>query len=626
MLMGPFLKRELLCLARRGTARSDRCALAVVAALVVAGCAVAWEWHGWDRTSVAGAAEFALWVFGWTAGLVGLLTIALVPDYVAPAIAAERDRASLDALLATQLSALEIVLGAIGAGLLRLLGGLAALVPVLEAMVFLGGVDPRLALLAVAALVSTGLALASLGAAVSACARSAASARSYAVGLGMLWMLMPQALLLVLPGIWPAAARLLRPLALTMLDSTPLGLVLSLSGVVPRGPLALAVARMITLQLAAAVALVVWAAFRLRPASRALHEFEARATSRRFLRARWQPRPACGDDPVLWHAMHPGRCASRAALMVDRLFHASWIGVIVGGIAWFALPAFAELLEFGYGPAAARTTVPEMNPVLRVLACLLAGLPAGPEPGQARGELNFVLRLITGVLDAFYVLIVAGAAAETVARERERNTWLGLLATPLGGRDIVRGKLLGSLWQTRGLAALMLALWIVGLLAGAVHPLGFLATLAGMGVSAGFLAAAGVSASLWSPDRHQATSRVVGPLILFLSLAVLPAFWPGTASAVPAIVTMPLQTWAALLSYDDVDALVQGRALPGLVPLGVGRGPGTWIVLAAWLFSTAAQAIAGLLLMRAAVRGFDGAVGRPVRGRGDSDPALASGQ
>jgi ABC-type transport system involved in multi-copper enzyme maturation permease subunit len=623
MDLGPFLKRELLCLARRGTARSDRCGLAVVAALVVAGCAVAWDWHGWDRTSVAGAAEFAVWVFAWTVGLVTLLTIALVPDYVAPAIAAERDRATLDALLATRLSALEIVLGAIGAALLRLLGGLAALAPVLVAMVFLAGVDPRLVLLAVAALGSTGLALASLGAAVSACARTAASARSYAVGLGMMWMLMPQALLLILPGIWPAAARLLRPLALPMLDSGPIGLVMSLSGVIPRGPLALAVARMIALQLAAAAALVVWAAVRLRPASRALPDLEARATSRRFLRARWQPRPACGDDPVLWHAMHPGRCASRAALVVDRLVHALWIGAIVGEIAWFALPAFAELLERGYGPAPARTTVPEMNPILRLLACLLAGLPAGPEPGQARGELNFVLRVTTGVLDAFYVLMVAGAAAESVARERERNTWLGLLATPLGGREIVRGKLLGSLWGTRGLATLMLAFWIVGLLAGAVHPIGFLAALAGMGVSAGFLAAAGVCASLWSPDRHQATSRAVGPLILFLSLAVLPAFWPGTASAVLAVVTMPLQTWAALFTYDDVDAVVHGRALPGLVPLGVGRGPGTWIVMAAWLFSIGAQAIAGVLLARSAVRGFDAVVGRPARGRGAFEEVAA---
>jgi ABC-type transport system involved in multi-copper enzyme maturation permease subunit len=623
MLMGPFLKRELVCLARRGTARSDRRGLAVVAALVVAGSAVAWDWQGWDRASVAGAAAFALWVFGWTVGLVALLTIVLVPEYVAPAIASERDRATLDALLTTRLSALEIVLGAIGTGLLRLVNGLAALVPVLVAMVFLGGVDPRLALLAVAALVSTGLALASLGAAVSACARTAASARSYAVGLGMMWMLLPPSVVLVLPGIWPAAARWLRPVALRMLDSSPLGLVMSLSGVIPRGPLAVAVARMIALQLAAAVALVVWAAVRLRPASRAVHDLGARAASRRFLRVRWQPRPACGDDPVLWHAMYPGRCASRAALVVDRLFHGLWIGAIVGGIAWFALPAFAELVEHGYGPAAARTTVPEMNPLLRVFACLLAGLPAGPEPGQARGELNFVLRLITGVLDAFYVLMVAGAAAESVARERERNTWLGLIATPLGGREIVRGKLLGSLWSTRSLAALMLALWIVGLLAGAVHPIGFLATLAGMGISAGFLAAAGVCASLWSPDRYQATSRVVGPLILFLSLAVLPEFWPGTASAVPAVVTMPLQTWAALVSYDDVDALVHGRALPGLAPLGVGRGPDTWIVLAAWLFSTAAQAIAAVVLMRAAVRGFDAVVGRPVRGRGGFEEVAA---
>ena len=68
--------------------------------------------------------------------------------------------------------------------------------------------------------------------------------------------------------------------------------------------------------------------------------------------------------------------------------------------------------------------------------------------------------------------------------------------------------MIGAIWKARGLATLTLILWSVGLLAGAVHPLGFLAAVAGMGVSCWFLAAVGVSASLWSPDRSQATGKV----------------------------------------------------------------------------------------------------------------------
>jgi hypothetical protein len=41
------------------------------------------------------------------------------------------------------------------------------------------------------------------------------------------------------------------PLALRALDSSPLGLVLSMSGMIPRGPLVVAIFRMIALQMAA---------------------------------------------------------------------------------------------------------------------------------------------------------------------------------------------------------------------------------------------------------------------------------------------------------------------------------------------------------------------------------------
>ena len=244
-------------------------------------------------------------------------------------------------------------------------------------------------------------------------------------------------------------------------------------------------------------------------------------------------------------------------------------------------------------------------------------MPVGLAPGQARLEFNIVLRQMTGLLDVLYVLMVAGAAAESVAAERERETWLGLIATPLTGREILRAKMLGAIWKTRGLAFLMLALWMVGLLAGAVHPLGFLAALAGMAVSCWFLAALGVSVSLWSRDRGEATGRVLGPLMLFLGLSALPFLLPGTASVLMAAGTMPFQTWASLLSYEDVHAAIHSGVPPQFAAIGIRSGAGARIVLAAWLIGTTAQAVGASLLTRSAVRGFDAAVGRPMRPRGD---------
>ena len=271
---------------------------------------------------------------------------------------------------------------------------------------------------------------------------------------------------------------------------------------------------------------------------------------------RWRPRPACGNDPVLWHEIHTNRATSYASLLVDRLFNVFWLGLIAYATSWFAVPAFAELFRSGYGPTPGESGFPELNPIARVVAGKLLSVPLALTPGQARLEFNIVLRQTTGILDLFYVLMVFGAAAESVAAERERQTWLGLIATPLTGWEILRAKMLGSIWKTRGLAFLMLALWIVGLLAGAVHPLGFLAAFAGLGVSCWFLAALGVSTSLWSRDRGQATGKVLGPLMLSLGLSALPFLLPGTASVVLAAGTMPFQTWASLLSYEDVHAAI----------------------------------------------------------------------
>jgi ABC-type transport system involved in multi-copper enzyme maturation permease subunit len=618
MSLGPFLRRELVVSVRRGTAFSDRRGAVVLTAVVVAGCFVAWDWWGWDRASVAGAASFALATFAWIVASQAVLALWLVPALIAPAIASERDRQSLDSLLATRLSASDIVLGTLGAGLLRYGNGLAALVPVLTLIVFLGGIDLRLVLLAAVGLASTAIALAALAVVVSAGARTASRAMSFTAVLAMTWMVLPMLIVMLLPRVWPAAVPWVVPPTLWVLDSTPFGVVMNLMGVIGRAPPVGAALRMIALQATTAAVLVLWAIARLRPASRAVYDIEGRAAILRVLRARWGPRPACGDDPVFWHEIHPGRARSIAGLWADRLFNVFWVGLIAYGISWFALPAFAELARNGYGPTLGTSTVPEVNPIARVLVSKLMRLSVGPAPGQARPELNCVLRMATGSFDVLYVLMIAGAAAESVAAERERNTWLGLIATPLTGREILRAKMLGSIWKTRGLAILMLALWLVGLLAGAVHPLGFLAALTGLGVSGWFLAGLGVSASLWSRDRAQATGRTLGSLMLFLSLGALPFILPGTASVVLAGGTMPFQTWASLLSYEDVHAATHSGAIPQFAAIGIGGGAGARILLAVWLISTTAQAVGAFLLMRSAVRGFDAAVGRPIPTRGES--------
>ena len=57
-------------------------------------------------------------------------------------------------------------------------------------------------------------------------------------------------------------------------------------------------------------------------------------------------------------------------------------------------------------------------------------------------------------------------AAVSISSERERGTWDALLTSPLDGREIVRGKLWGSLYALRGLILAAFLAWALAAAAG----------------------------------------------------------------------------------------------------------------------------------------------------------------
>src|SRR5439155_12316797 len=92
----------------------------------------------------------------------------LTPAFTAGAIAEERQRHTLDALLVTHLTPGQIVAGKLAARLAHLLGVLLAGLPILALLPLWGGVDPGRVLAGFAASGVTMLSLGALGACVSA--------------------------------------------------------------------------------------------------------------------------------------------------------------------------------------------------------------------------------------------------------------------------------------------------------------------------------------------------------------------------------------------------------------------------------------------------------------------------
>ena len=159
-----------------------------------------------------------------------------------------------------------------------------------------------------------------------------------------------------------------------------------------------------------------------------------------------------------------------------------------------------------------------------------------------------------------------------------------------------------------------LGLWIVGLLAGAVHPLGFLAALVGLGAMTWFFAALGTYVSLWSPDRKQATGRDHAARDV-LHERVRPAVLTRRVRQRPdgGRLDVASSSWASLLSYEDIAAATHSGAFPQLAAVHINTGEGAWRVLATVLVGITAHLVGAALLTRAACRGFDAAAGRPKR-------------
>jgi len=608
MPLGTYLSRELITSVRRGRIFRIRVgAVLLVAAAVACGFAV-WDSSGWDRASVAAAARFGLQLAGLVIFAQVCLAIPLVTTKTALAIAQERERKSLDSLLATRLSSAEIVLGTLAANLMRYANGLAATVPVVVFVTCLGGIEPRLVLLAGAGLASTVFLLAAHAIAVSAESRTARRAAAVAVGSIAGWIAFPLLVLLIKPMLWPNGPRWLVTVALWLLETSPMAVAVELAGVVPQpGGLFEVIGRMSVLETAGGAMLLAWAIARLRPASRALYDIEGRISRTRQGRAamrKWNDRPACGDDPVFWNEIYSSRGCSPAARVAGWLVLVTWIGLLSMATSWFAVPAFQDVASRGYGAAPGALAASDENPFARVLVNpFVISAAVRTVPGQARSQFNAILRQFSTMFSLLFVLSIAASAASSVETERRRDTWLSLLATPLTGWEILGGKLRGAIWRAHGYAVTLVSLWMVGLLAGALHPLGLLAAIAALASSGGFSAALGISMAFRAGDANAARNGIHGTFSLLARVGgeLLVATGP------------PILIGLSLFSYDDVFAVLHRVTYSPVHASLFDAVVGARTVVAAALIGIAALSGWALALVRDMNKRFDAAVGRPAR-------------
>jgi ABC-type transport system involved in multi-copper enzyme maturation permease subunit len=526
-LFGPVLFYDMVRSARRGRYIILRC---LYAGLLLFFLLTVWLNTGSSavRNDRREAARLAENFFETFMAVQLVAVILLTPAYVAGAIADEKERKTLDFLLATDLRNREIVLSKLVARLANLSLFILTGLPILSLIQFLGGVDPNLVLAggAFTALTMAGLgALSILFSTYSRKPRDAialtylAMVAYLAISFLLLWWWYAYPGVMSWPLAWSSSAITVGDLVNAVNAGNLLIVMGKLADAGARGSLASDVPTLLW-QYAAFhgtvfVGFTVWAVARLR----ALAVRQTQASSRRgFWLRRRRKRPAIFDPPMIWKEV-----------FAEGGIRFNWLGRIV-----VLLVAVATLLP---GVLLIVNNWDEFCLVLTREFDHRAYCPL-------RSSMNVYVRTAGTAVACLLLLGVAVRASTGIGGERDRQTLDALLISPLDSNAILFGKWLGAFLSVRWGWLWLGTIWAMGLLTGGMHLLALPALICAWAVYAAFLAAWGL---WWSVTARTTLRATVWTLATTVALAV--GHWLPWMCCVPMLGPFGRMELEALLRF-----------------------------------------------------------------------------
>lgn len=413
--------------------------------------------------------------------VIQFLTVLLVtPALVAGCIAEEKERRTLEYLLATDLTNREIVLGKLISRLALLLLFFLAGLPVLSLSMLFGGISPDLMLCSALATLVTLLSVASVSMLISVYVQRVRDAvlLSYLtiVGFFVLWLFLEGVRIFVLlDGRTTVPALFMEGVVTVYRWGHPFYALYDLVGHVQMAGTLNKKAYELLAKYAAFHGLIIFLALGL---SLLLLRWlyvsqilEAKLPKRRTKAAKtvWVPRSdgqmgrpvgfvtlpakqraAARRRPPVWDA-----CMMWKELFVERSLRLGIVGEVL--MSYFALAL--------------------LFPVLVVTgAVFLSYMKQSGYLQEMQQAANLPIRYVGLIVSLLIYLGVAARACNSVTSERDRNTLESLLATPLEVREILFAKWCGSLYGVRFLVGVLVVLWVAGLISGGLHWLAIMPT------------------------------------------------------------------------------------------------------------------------------------------------------
>ena len=152
----------------------------------------------------------------------------------------------------------------------------------------------------------------------------------------------------------------------------------------------------------------------------------------------------------------------------------------------------------------------QFTPVLQDLFGVYAAPSSFAEQfGLFSRGLNDWARIATGVLSTLAMLGAAVRGAGTVSGERDRDTWISLISTPLTTGEMLRGKFLGVVLGMRRIYTALLLVWAIALAFGEVEPVLVAASILFLAVYVSAFAWLGIFCSITARTTMIATVRAI---------------------------------------------------------------------------------------------------------------------
>jgi ABC-type transport system involved in multi-copper enzyme maturation permease subunit len=537
-LFGPVLAYDVLRVGRKSRYIWFRVAYAVILALMLTWVYFAWyevaRYRGSGQIRPKDLAQLAETYFTVYMVVQFILVCVLTPASVAGSIADEKERRTLEFMLATDLRDREIIFGKlasrVGSMILFLLAGL----PILALMQFFGGIDPDLVLAGFSATVLIVISLAALSIAASVLSRKARdaialtylAAVAYVVVSGVIYVLSLSPYAMSSPleifgyriawsdATYPLIAGnpfFMVPMVIERrMTSTSMDLFTALRH--------FALFHMVFIAV-----LVSWAGLRLRSIALQQTFGGTRQSLLRWLVSRRSgqkkgkgtpvqrgrvavvksSRPSVGDSPILWKEVFVDvglRLGGFGKVIILGLIVLSFVPI--GFIFWFAL-----IDESAWGPHGMAARWQYFGEGMRHYL-------------QAAGTVAATL--------VFLAVTIRGSSA--LSGERDRHTMDVLLTTPLSAKTIIWGKWWGCILGMRWAWAWIFAMWVLVLASGGIHPIMFVAAVISLAIYASGFAWIGLFCSLHMRTTLRSTMVALvlalfaggGYFLIFLMCCVLP--------------------------------------------------------------------------------------------------------